>query len=603
MRERLTSPGIIGWPLLVSSFGIFLIDGFPFLGGGELSGSLLDRAGLILRSAVVAHVVLTVILVVARYTWLRLTFLRRRPWVTVGTFFIASLVGDVVFQGAVAAGSDGTYIAASVLSNVAYKTAALVLLAVVIADLKDYRQRIAALEAQRRTLVAARHDAARLDELEQAQVTTTIEKSLAAARRVVATEPPDEAAAHLAALAADRVRPLSHELSTTPVAFEAPKVPALTPPGWRATLRRVADVPLIAPRTMAVAMTVLGFRQTVNFDADTPATRTDGSVAVTFDAGTFIESISVLAVIFFSTWASTHIARRFISSRLPVLDPPGQALLTTGAIVVASQAVLVVVGVSFLLPWFPEPPGLEPWSPLLTLVPLMLVALTHGLIRSVSRRRAAASSGLIAANRDLRWEIASINERLWDRRRRRATHVHGPVQAALNAAALRLRSVAGDDIDAGQRAEVIRSVDMLLAEQTGDTEGTDDSPVPVATRLADLAELWRGVCALDVAVEDEVLRRIDTDRACASALVEIVGEAFTNAVRHGDAQHVALHVEILDDRVARVTVHDDGTAVPPDSSPGLGSRLLDEVTLDWSLGSEAGGTALVADLPLAPISR
>jgi two-component sensor histidine kinase len=354
---------------------------------------------------------------------------------------------------------------------------------------------------------------------------------------------------------------------------------------------------------MAVAMTVLGFRQTVSFEADTPATRTDGSVAVTFDSGMFIESISVLAVIFLSTWAATHIARRFIADRLPAFQASGQALVTTGAIVVASQAVLVVVGVSFLLPWFPEPPGLEPWTPLLTVVPLMLVALTHGLIRSVSRRRAAVSSGLIAANRDLRWEIASINERLWDRRRRRATHVHGPVQAALNAAALRLRSVAGGDVDAATRDEVTRAVDLLLAERSGGTDIKDDSTVPVATRLAEIAELWRGVCALDVAVEAGVLQRVEADHACSSALIAIVGEACTNAVRHGDAQHVRLHVEILDDRVARVTVTDDGAASSPGSSPGLGSRLLDEVTLDWSLGSEAGGTALVADLPLAPVSR
>jgi uncharacterized membrane protein len=602
MRERLTSPAVIGWPLLVSSFGIFLIDGFPFLGGGELSGSLLARAGVILQSAVIAHVVLAMILVVARYTWLRLRFSRRRPWITIGTFFIATLVSDVVFQGAVAAGSDGTYTGASVISDVIYKTAALVLLAIVIADLKDYRQQIAALETQRRVLVAARHEATRLDALERTHVVATIAESLAEARQVVATRPPHEASRYLATLAADRVRPLSHTLSTTPVAFEAPEVTPLPQPGWRETLRRVADVPLIAPRTMAVAMTVLGFRQTVSFEADTPATRTDGSVAVTFDGGIFIESISVLAVIFLSTLAFTHLARQFVSGRLPGLKPGGQALVTTGAIVVASQVVLVVVGVSFLLPWFPESPGLEAWTPLLTVVPLMLVALTHGLIRSVSRRRAAVSSGLIAANRDLRWEIASINERLWDRRRSRATHVHGPVQAALNAAALRLRSVAGDDVDAATRDEVTQSVELLLAECAQVEDGTD-SPVRVPASLAEIAELWRGVCTLEVAVDADAMQQVETDRACASALVEIVGEACTNAVRHGDAQHITLHVEILDDRVARVTLVDDGTAGSPSTAPGLGSRLLDEVTLDWSLEPVAGGTALVADLPLAPTSR
>jgi uncharacterized membrane protein len=231
MRERLTSPSVIGWPLLVSSFGIFLIDGFPFLGSGELSGSLLSRAGVILQSAVIAHVVLAIFLVLARYTWLRLAFSRRRPWVTIGTFFIATLVGDVVYQGSLAAGSDGAYTGASVIGDVIYKTAALVLLAILIADLRDYRQRIAALETQRRSLVATRHEATRLDELERTQVVATIEESLAEARQVVAARPPGEAAEHLTALAADRVRPLSHTLSTTPVAFEAPEATPLPQPG------------------------------------------------------------------------------------------------------------------------------------------------------------------------------------------------------------------------------------------------------------------------------------------------------------------------------------------------------------------------------------
>jgi signal transduction histidine kinase len=254
--------------------------------------------------------------------------------------------------------------------------------------------------------------------------------------RTTCTQPPRT----LQDLSATVVRPLSHDLvaDTSSLALGSPT--PLPQPSRRASLRRLAATPLITPRLMAVVMVTLGFRQTVDAAPGQPSAGT--SVSVTFDAQLFLESISVLFVIGIATWLAAHGVRRVLTGSLTGFTTAQQWWANTAGVVTIALITLVVVGASFALPWFPDPPRLHWWTPLVTIIPLMAIALGFGLFRALDEHRALITAQLTAAVDDLSHELTTLTTQIWHHRRQLAQAVHGGVQAEFTAAALRLSAVA-----------------------------------------------------------------------------------------------------------------------------------------------------------------
>jgi anti-sigma regulatory factor (Ser/Thr protein kinase) len=83
----------------------------------------------------------------------------------------------------------------------------------------------------------------------------------------------------------------------------------------------------------------------------------------------------------------------------------------------------------------------------------------------------------------------------------------------------------------------------------------------------------------------------------ASAIVDICTDACSNAVRHGGATSVAMRALPVGDTLELV-VSDDGAPETDPGLPGLGSGMLDDVSLTWRRRREDGRTVLRATLPL-----
>jgi two-component sensor histidine kinase len=94
-----------------------------------------------------------------------------------------------------------------------------------------------------------------------------------------------------------------------------------------------------------------------------------------------------------------------------------------------------------------------------------------------------------------------------------------------------------------------------------------------------------------------VLAQLDASPSTRTTLIDVVAEALTNAVRHGAARTVDVRIELEGDERLVVTVRDDGLA-QPGGVPGMGSRLLDAVAVDWTLGRGADGAELRVELSL-----
>ena len=78
---------------------------------------------------------------------------------------------------------------------------------------------------------------------------------------------------------------------------------------------------------------------------------------------------------------------------------------------------------------------------------------------------------------------------------------------------------------------------------------------------------------------------------------EIAKEAVQNAVRHGGARNVTIVVDSTPDKLLTMDVKNDGRPIS-NVQKGVGSKLLDELTLRWSLENlPTGGVQLHVELP------
>ncbi len=595
--RKLTAPEAFGWPLLIASTILFIIDAFPFLGSGDLAGSGFKRTEIVFQAALLAQLPIIMILGLARLTWLRLRFSCRHPMIALVTLFVATLFADVVFQGHIAASSNGRYLAKSVFDQVLYKTAALAFFTILIVDLNDFRNRLSALKRTQLTLAASARIAKESMTEERSRVNRIIERSMTLARSGLSNSNLADTGHELRNIASEIVRPLSLELMQNQANFAPPEVPKVPRQSWRHTINQIAAAPLIAPRTLAIAIVILGWRQTVSFDPVTSGTGIDDSVAVTFDPVLFLEAISVLAVLFFGTWYSASFVSHILTRKTAQKTTRAKYAFNFIGIVSVSLSVFVLLLISYQLPWFPEPPEVAIWTPLTLFVPVLLVSAIQGFLRSLQVRRTALLDEISTANDDLQWFIASTNERIWFQRKTLAQHIHGPIQGRLNACSLRLINLAARNLGELEKTQELALIREQMQNITNDILN-DVQSIPLEAKFLELHQLWRDVCDVTWSISPFALDRIQDNAPCLAVIDQISQESVANAVTHGRAKMVTISITPCDDRTVRIVVLDNGIGVHSSSMEGLGTRLLNEITTQWTRVADSHGTTLTADVPI-----
>lgn len=171
-------------------------------------------------------------------------------------------------------------------------------------------------------------------------------------------------------------------------------------------------------------------------------------------------------------------------------------------------------------------------------------------------------------------------DQLDDEREQLAAHLHSTVQSRWTATALQLEHAATSG-DAS-------SADRALAAAQDLLEG--DNSVPVPDSLSVIATRWEGIAAVTIGREDPV------PPAVATTVTRLVEEAIANSVRHGRARNITVNVSATE-VAATIDITDDGEGIGAESTPGLGSRWRDQVSV-WSLASDETGTRLTATISL-----
>lgn len=304
--------------------------------------------------------------------------------------------------------------------------------------------------------------------------------------------------------------------------------------------------------------------------------------ALRFNAVVFVASLFLLAV-------ANRVVEKFPSSwGLAARSSASVALLLLTAAITVSLTVWVALGAGNATSVF---------------IAVFVFAVAFGglfaLTNAVQTVQEQVAESLAKSAAELRWSIARVGQVLWFQQKKLARALHGPVQSSITAAAIRMDAVvrAGGDPEPllpEVRASIVDSLGLLSA--------TPDSVTSLQLSTDRLIGTWEGVAHVQVGIEQETHALLMADPIAETCVADALNEAVSNAVRHGGADRVDVLITCqlsTTDGVVLLCVEDDGPESIDRTKKGLGSQILDETSVAWSLDQLDEGHILNAEFPVS----
>lgn len=232
---------------------------------------------------------------------------------------------------------------------------------------------------------------------------------------------------------------------------------------------------------------------------------------------------------------------------------------------------------------------------LLVVLNVMFCVVGFAYSRSFEIDRAEAVTQMKRDNDSLAREVALFEQQMWIARRNWSFVVHGTVQAALTAAITRLSS--GENLEQYQ-------IDMVMQDLNRAKEALSKTPeidVDLNAALPNLVATWAGICNVKFEITERATRALQKDVSARMCVNEICKEAVSNAVRHGEAKEVLVQIDRSADELLILKISNNGRLLDPKLRRGVGSAMLDELTLEWSVTNNRATVRVDLDAKL-PIS-
>jgi signal transduction histidine kinase len=292
-----------------------------------------------------------------------------------------------------------------------------------------------------------------------------------------------------------------------------------------------------------------------------------GIVAAAFLIEDLLNALLIIASVFFSLLFGLGLIQK-ITFKIPVHP-------VLAAVLVPALNALAATPIYFIASWLQWKASIEQIHALVFFV--FVIGGTTFASQFSQLQRKSTTEKLSGVNKELEILNASLRQELWLNRRRTAAVLHGPVQAALYAAAMKL---AQDSAPTPKLIEEV-SVDIEQAldklNNPSNLEGEQISDV-----LEQIVEVWSDAAKITVSLPADLEKDISGKPLASEALIEVSREFINNAIKHGRAKNITLNLRRLDGYRFAVEVVDDGIGVPPGAQPGFGSKLLSELSLDWN---------------------
>ncbi len=235
--------------------------------------------------------------------------------------------------------------------------------------------------------------------------------------------------------------------------------------------------------------------------------------------------------------------------------------------------------------------GLFPASRIITLTMIIGVAMFVGQVRQTQRY--ASQLNAQEVNEKLELLNSQARRELWLNRRRIATVLHGPVQAALYASAMRLAQ------STRPSKKLIQSVNEDLASALEVLKFESLESPDLRDVLSQIVEVWQSTCEIYSNVTKPVYQVTKKKPLVGEAVVEVLREAVSNAIKHGSASEIEIEAKVSNNLIL-LSIINNGKPAVNSRGNGFGSKLYSELTHTWKLDkTEDGRTKFSATIFIA----
>ena len=218
------------------------------------------------------------------------------------------------------------------------------------------------------------------------------------------------------------------------------------------------------------------------------------------------------------------------------------------------------------------------------------VILAH--TRARHRRQLEVETMIASELKAIAKENSIFAQRVWVFRKRWLLLLHGTVQSALTAAMTRLQTAAEiDEFTVQMVRQDLRRAESAINSDTKEALNFDAA-------MEELKSVWNGICEVNVRVSERARRALQRNSDAAFCVNEIAKEAVSNAVRHGAANNAQIEIDRVEDDLIQIEVMNDGISSRAKEPRGIGSSMLDEICLTWSLTNRSKRVYLNAELPV-----
>ena len=560
------------WSLIVwLSFGI-LFSTF----GGLRFGFTLDA---LIPVVLGVHLLLIPPLLLCRTIMIRATTKRLRPGLGLGLF---ALLGGIRVLlplavapalGVTLSSDAGAFALLSLANGMASAIVILAIVAVVVDGSRRNRaaiENLAALDAEfERTRAFDEAELADLEERSVTQITTMLEGEL----RQVQTEwgnAPEQAATRIRLLATDVARPLSHSLAQGDEWLPGAVDITVKPPRWKRFAAVIAQMRPAPPLVPFILIELIAL---------------PGAISEPIGGVGFAASMMLLlgGIMLALSWVVLRLwpAGPTTMLRLIVLVVL-YAVIGFGATVIRSFLVELQTGIQ-------NPLWIAPFFLILTSLGVSFTIAIQARQREDRDRLAKA----VARNAQLN---AQVREHTRRAQRRIAKLLHSNVQAELIASARLLADRANESSDsATPQVDVAQEVQRLLSAIHDRLMPSAEPAIPAEDRLLDLTSLWSGILDVNLETDDGVWAVLDRDPPALEAVIDVVAEGLTNAVRHGNGPQIVVSIAIDSSEV--VVLLTSFGSLTQGVQPGFGSEILTEATTMWTLEAEGDQIRLTMRIP------
>lgn len=560
--QRLGEPAALSFPVVLIYLP-FAFAGPVFIDTRRMGGSV----ALWFLVGLAGWLALLLVLTLAR--WVITPLRRGRPVATIAAIAVSVAVRSVVLTlsaqalGLATVGEFAYRLNAAIFTQSAFLIAS----AIVVSSFVHHGQLAASLLLREEKLTRlSAESTVRLEDLRSQigfQVRRAIDPLIAQLDDISQRVGPDRDSFHrtIEQIVDEELRPLSHRLADAA---------AVTPPEESAPESMRTPRPPLPDRVLLRTL----FRPVPS-----------GLLAALLASSQAVRAANVTDGVAFTLALSVSLAMGVAGLRLAVARIEVRSYL---GLVTASLAVAIVFAL-IVLAWeqtaMPMPPYLH-WAAFYS---GLFIGALLALERVINDRRTATEQQLRESVERLQTQSSMLRQHEFIASRRLSYIVHGSVQAALNAASMRLAmaEIPDEQLVASIRADIDEAIERI------DTSGS--AYVMLVKTLGDLVDLWEGTARFMWTMDHRTVRVLAESPPTAASVGEIVTECVSNAIRHGGARHINARIESAGDLV-RIQVTDDGSGLPALHQPGLGTRMLDELCLSWERRSSVASTKVLATL-------